>query len=103
MRGVPVTEGPTSVTDAAVVLPGIVAVAVGGTGARGTRVLHITAVLHSDLEGVVHVQGGHIGGRRPHPHSLHQGKGVGTGEAQKGEEGLRELRGVSGHLQCIHW
>lgn len=61
---------PTFVADAGVAVPGVTAVAVLRAGAGGTRVPHVTAVLHPDLEGIVHVQRGDVGGRLPHPHSL---------------------------------
>lgn len=61
---------PTSVADAGVAVPGVVAVAMLRAGARGAGVLHVTAILHPDLEGVLHVQRGDIGGRLPHSHTL---------------------------------
>ena len=61
---------PTSVADAGEAVPGVVAAAVLRAGAGGAGVLHVTAVLHPDLEGVVHVECGSVGGRLPHSHAL---------------------------------
>lgn len=64
------SRGPTFVADTGVAVPGVEAAAVLRAGAGGARVFHVTAVLHPDLEGVVHVQRGDVGGRLAHPHTL---------------------------------
>ena len=70
---------PTSVADAGVAIPGVAAAAVGRAGAGGAGVFHLTAVLHPDLEGVVHVQRG-------------------LEEPPKGSQGLREPQILLGPL-----